>query len=563
MTPGLLRPVRRTGNRRLLLELDLTRGLLEVPPASPLAALRVRHVPTVRSVVEALTKAANDEHVAGLVAHVGTRQPTLAQSNEVRRAVQLFRETGKSTACWSESYGELGPGNVGYHLATAFEHVWLQPSGDVGLVGLSAQAVFLRGSLDKLGVQPQFGQREDYKTAVDTFLEHSMTEPHREMVSRLVQSATDIVVADVASSRRLEEQAIRDAMDAAPLSAQEALERGLVDRIGYRDEVYADLRRRLGAVDLKYVERYGKGLAGLGHAGATMARRGRPVVAVVHAAGPIHLGRSGGPNPLAGRSIGSDSLGVALRTAADDDAVKAVVLRVDSPGGSYVASDAIRREIHAVRRTGRPVVASMASVAASGGYYIAMPADHVLASPGTLTGSIGVLAGKAVIHDMLERLGVRRETVTSGTYADMFSTDRPFRADEWQRLEAWLDRVYADFTAKAAEDRGMSIERLREAAKGRVWTGADACELGLVDQLGGLAEAIDVACARAGVSRDDVEVRTVPKRSPVERLIPPENSDSPTAVRFDEGIPPLASLLGALGLPTYGVLMMPVDLRLS
>jgi protease-4 len=551
-----------TGNR-LLLEVDLTRGLLEAPATSPVASLRARHVPTLRAVVETLARAAGDDHVAGLVAHVGARQLTLAQSSEVRAAVELFREGGKPTACWSESYGEWGPGNVSYHVATAFEQVWLQPSGDLGLVGLRAEAVFVRDSLDRIGVEPQFGRREDYKTAADLFLRSSMTDPHREMVSRLVESATDVVVTDVARSRRVPEHAIREAMAAAPLSAAEALERGLVDRIGYRDEVHADLRRRLGDVDLRYVERYGKGLASVGRVGARTLRHGRPVVAVVHATGPIHLGRSGGRNPLAGPSIGADTLGAALRTATADDAVKAVVLRVDSPGGSYVASDAIRREVQAVRRSGRPVVASMASVAASGGYYIAMPADRVLANPGTLTGSIGVLAGKAVIRQALERLGVRRETVTSGTNADMFSTDRPFRPEEWQRLETWLDRVYADFTTKAAEDRGMPVERLRGLAKGRVWTGADACDHGLVDQLGGLADAVDVACGQAGVGRSDVEVRTVPSLNPVQRLIPPPNSDHAAGVYLAEGLHPLGSLLEALGLPAYGVLMMPTTWRLG
>lgn len=562
MRTGLPQRLGVTG-KRLLLELDLTRGLLEAPATSPVASLRSRHVPTLRAVVEALARAASDDHVTGLVAHVGPRQLTLAQSSEVRAAVQLFRDAGKATACWSESYGEWGPGNVSYHVATAFEQVWLQPSGDVGLVGLRAEAVFVRGSLDRIGVEPQFGQREDYKTAADLILRSSMTEPHREMVSRLVESATDTVVADVARSRGLPEDAIREAMGAAPLSAPEALERRLVDRIGYRDEVYADLRRRLGDVDLKYVERYGRGLAAVGRVGAKTVGHRRPVIAVVHATGPIHLGRSGGRNPLAGPSIGADTLGAALRTATADDAVKAVVLRVDSPGGSYVASDAIRREVQAVRRSGRPVVASMASVAASGGYYIAMPADRVLANPGTLTGSIGVLAGKAVIHQGLERLGVRRETVTSGTYADMFSTDRPFRADEWQRLETWLDRVYADFTAKAAQDRRMPVDRLRELAKGRVWTGADACEHGLVDQLGGLADAVDVACERVGIPRRDVEVRTLPSPNPVQRLIPPPNSDHAAGVHLGEGLHPLGSLLEALGLPAYGVLMMPTTWRLS
>ena len=550
----------RRNGPRLLLELDLTRGLVESAPRGPLAALRGLRVPTLRTLVDALDRAADDDRVAGLVAHVGHRQPTLAQSGELRSAVERFRASGKPTACWSESYGEMGPGNIGYHLASAFDQVWLQPSGDVGLIGLAAEAVFVRDTLDKLGIETQLGQRHEYKTAANMFLESSMTEAHREMVTRLVESATGTIVSDVARSRRLDESAVRAAVADAPLSAEEAVTHRLVDRVGYRDEVYADLRGRLGEVELRYVERYGKGVAGIAQVGASVARRGKPAVAVVNAAGPIHLGRSGS-SPLSGRSVGSDTLGAALRAAADDDMVRAVVLRVDSPGGSYVASDAIRREVHALRRAGKPVVASMADVAASGGYYIAMPADWVVAGPGTLTGSIGVLAGKQVIREALARVGVQRESVAEGRYADMFSTQRPFDEHEWQRLEGWLDRVYADFTAKAAEDRGMAVDRLREIARGRVWTGADAMEIGLVDQLGGLAEAITVACARAGVDRSEVDVRTLPHAGPVERLLPAANSDAPAAAVFGDGMPLLDQAIAALNLPTAGVLTMPVSWR--
>ncbi len=560
----------------LLLELDLTRGFLETPPSSPVEAMRSRHVPVLRSVVEALDRAAGDARVAGLVAHVGARQPSLAQANELRAAVERFRLTGKVTVCWAESYGEMGPGNVGYHLASAFEHVWVQPSGDVGLTGLRAEAVFVRDLLDKVGVEPQIGQRQEYKTAADTFLRSTMSDPHREMVSRILESATGTVVADVARSRRLKEDEVRAALDAAPLSADEARERRLVDRVGYRDEVYADLRERLGDVETAYVDRYGRGLGRLARTGASKARR-RPTVAVVQASGGIHLGRSGG-SPLSGPSVGSDTLGAALRAVGRDDNVKAVVLRVDSPGGSYVASDTIRREVQQLRATGRPVVASMANVAASGGYYISMAADAIVANAGTLTGSIGVFAGKSVTQAALERVGVHRESVSTGRYADMFSSLRPFEAEEWARLEAWLDRVYDDFTAKAAEDRGLPVDRLREVAKGRVWTGADAVGRGLVDRVGGFTDALDVACERAGLERAEVDVRLLPKVSPLDRLRPAHDSDSPASARGTgllaglggtgapgvgvEGAPLLGRLLMTLGLPSYGVLTAPVLWRL-
>ncbi|MDP9443634.1 MAG: S49 family peptidase [Actinomycetota bacterium] len=552
-------------SRRLLLELELTRGLTEAPPSTPLQAARARHVPVLRHVVEGLRLAADDPEVAGLVVHVGLQQPSLAESGELRAAISGLRAAGKATVCWAESYGEMAAGNVGYHLASMCEEVWLQPSGDLGLTGVVAEAVFVRDALDKLGVEPQIGQREEYKTAADAVVRSRMSAAHREMAERLVASATDTIVEDVAAARGLTPQQVRDAIAHAPLPAADAVARGLVDRTGYRDEVYADLRRRLGAVQLRYVDRYRRHR--LRRPVAVVRRRGRPAVAVIHAVGPIHLGRGGGRTPLSGPSVGSDTLGAALRASGRDADVRAVVLRVNSPGGSYLASDAIRREVLRLRETGRPVVASMGTVAASGGYYIAMPADVVVASAGTLTGSIGVLAGKQVLRDALGRLGVRRESVSQDRYAEMFSSQRRFSEEEWQRVEGWLDRIYDDFTAKAAHDRGLALEDLRRVAKGRVWTGADARRHGLVDRLGGLEDAIDVACQRAGVARSEVAVRTVPRRTLLDRVRPAESSERPAAAAVAEMTElSLASLLpqalAALGMPVYGVLMTPVTWRL-
>jgi protease-4 len=557
-----------------VLELDLTHGLQEAPPASPLAAVRALQTPVLRQVLRALRDAADDPRVVGLVAHVGGTVPTAAQTDEICTGVAEFRAAGKPTWCWAEAFGELGPGNVAYLLATAFDEIWLQPSGDVGLTGVVAEAVFVRGTLDKLGVQPQFGQRHEYKSAADTLMQTGMTEAHRAMVERLAESATDHVLDAVSRGRGLTPSEVRGLVDEAPIDAATARERRLVDRLGYRDEVYAAIEERLGKVTYTFVHRYRRKDV---QAFRRRLQRKTPVVGVVHAVGPIHLGRSG-RSPLAGRSIGSDSLGAALRAIGDDDDVKAVVLRLDSPGGSYVASDAIRREVLRLRQTGRPVVASMATVAASGGYYIAMPADTVVASPGTITGSIGVLAGKLVTRDALERIGVRRESVSVGRFAEMLSPQRPFTDEEWQRLDSWLDRVYADFVAKAAEDRGTTVEALDDVARGRVWTGLDAHERGLVDELGGLETAIGLAARRAGLDRDEVDVRVLPRPNVLERLRPAENSDHVGAAAGmswagvalgsggTSGVGSIGELetrlLSMLGLSPYGVLSLPVTWRL-
>jgi protease-4 len=552
-------PTRRRSAEPLLLELDLTRGVVEAPAASPLRVVGARPVPALHTLLTALRHAERDRQVAGVVAHVGQRPLSLAHSSELRDAVARFRTSGKAAVAWTESFGELGAGNAGYHLATAFDEIWLQPSGDVGLTGVVARAVFVRDALDRLGIEPQLSQRHEYKTAADTFLRNDMSDAGREMARRLAESATETIVVDVAAARGLDPATVREIVDRAPLKAAEALEAGLVDRLGYRDEVYADLRSRLGDVRLLYLERYGGRRERRRSVRRAVTGRHRPAVALVRASGPIHLGHAAS-FPFGGPNVGSDTLGATLRAAARDPAVKAVVLRVDSPGGSYVASDAIRREILALRGSGRPVVASMATVAASGGYYVAMPCDAVVASPATLTGSIGVVAGKQVVREALGRIGVNVESEAIGAHAEMFSSRRPFTEDELERLEGWLDEVYADFTDKAASDRGLSVEKLRDVARGRVWTGADAIRHGLVDRLGGLEEAVGIACERAGLRRDEVDVRVLPQAGLARRLRGPESSEHAAAGEQ----PLLEGALAALGLPPFaGVLSMPVTWELA
>lgn len=517
-----------------------------------------------RTLVEGLATAARDEHVVGLVAHLGQSPISLAHSSELRDAVRRFRDSGKLAVAWTETFGEMSAANVGYHLATAFEEIWLQPTGDLCLTGVVARGVFVRGALDRLGVEPQLAQRYEYKTAADTFVRTGMSDAGREMARRLAESATETIVADVAAARQVEPATVREAIERAPLTADEAVEARLVDRLGYRDEVYASLRSRLGAAALRYVERYARRQERRAALGRSLLRRSRPAVALVHASGPILLGR-GAAVPLGGPRIGSEALSATLRHAGRDPSVKAVVLRVDSPGGSYVASDAIRREVLQLRASGTPVVASMGGVAASGGYYISMPCDSVLAEAGTITGSIGVLAGKQVIREALGRIGVNVESEAVGAHAEMFSTRRPFTDDEWARLEGWLDRVYADFTEKTAADRGLPLERVQELARGRVWTGADAAANGLVDRLGGLEDALELACRSAGLRRVDTDVKPLPHLSLRQRLKKPESSEHPGAGRAAlSDHPLLPTALEALGLPPFtGVLSLPVGWRLA
>jgi len=540
----------------VLLELDLTEPPAETAPADPIGLLRARRRPTLRAVVDSLADAAADPRVAGLVARVGGRLP-LARAQELREAVRAFAEC-KPAVAYAETFGEGGPGTVAYLLATGFGEIWLQPSGDLGLTGVAAETTFLRGVFDKAGLEPQFSQRHEYKNAVDRLARYGYTEAFREASTRLVQSAYGQVVDAVAAARGLSAQRVRELVDAAPLSAAQARDAGLVDRVGYRDEVYAALRERTGETELLFVSRYRRGPVPA-RLVDRVRRRSAPVVALVTVAGAIQQGRSRRSllSPAAG--AGSDTVAAALRSAGRDDSVAAVVLRVDSPGGSYVASDVIWREVGQLRAAGKPVVASMGDVAGSGGYFVAMAADAIVAQPGTLTGSIGVFSGKVVATGLLERLGVGTDAVVEGRNARMFSPRVGFDPDQWHRLEEWLDRVYADFVDKVARSRGMTYEQAHGLARGRVWTGADAHQRGLVDELGGLRRAAELARRRAGL-RAEAEVRRWPPVSPVDRLSPPRSSEdrgAAAAADWWSGWGPLAGTAARLGLAPDGPLTMP------
>ncbi|GAA4127685.1 signal peptide peptidase SppA [Actinomadura keratinilytica] len=552
----LLKQARERRTAPLVLELDLTDGLVETPPADPVTAIMSMRRTHLRDVLDGLRRARRDERVRALVVKVAGSVP-VAMAQEVRDAVRALREAGKLTVAWAETFGEGGHGSVPYYLATAFERIYLQPSGEVGLTGVAMEEPFLAGALEKAGIQPRFAQRHEYKTMANMFMEQGYTPEHRESSQRLVDSLGEQLVAGIAAARGLPEDKVRDLIDRGPLLADEALEAGLVDRLGYRDQVYADLRAEVGAeAQLRYVSRYNRtqGLA------KRLPQPGRQdVVALINGQGPIRLGRSGrgGPLPTQGPAMGSDTIGAAFRAAVKDERVKAIVFRVNSPGGSAVASDAIWREVVLARKAGKPVIVSMGNVAASGGYYVAMAADTIVAQPGTITGSIGVVVGKAVVNGLLDRLGIGMGSVADGDHARMFSATKDFSDSEWERINASLDRIYEDFTAKVAEGRGLSRERVHELARGRVWTGADAKDNGLVDELGGLDHALDLARKKAGLP-EDAPVRSYPHVSPLERLRPAESSEDRTAAaaRLD-GWGSLSGIATRLGLPAAGPLTLP------
>ena len=544
----------------LILELDLTDGITEGPVTDPLSAIMSRRKLRLSDILEGLKRARQDDRVRALVVKVGGGRIGLARMQEIREAVSAFRESGKLTVAWSESFGEFIHGNVPYYLATAFDRIYLQPSGSLGLTGVTIEQLFLHDALAKAGIAFQSAKRHEYKSAADNLTERAFTPAAREAAERLAASVAEQITSAIAERRGKTELQARALLDRGPFLAADALAEGLVDALGYRDEVYADVRKKAGPdAILQYVARY--------HRAHALAQRARKLpnprerfVAVIYASGPIRQGRSG-RSPLGGSSIGSDTVASALRAATSDERVRAVLLRVNSPGGSAVASDTIWREVVRTRAAGKPVVVSMSDLAASGGYYISMAADVIVAQPGTITGSIGVITGKPVLEEALGRIGVATDSVSVGSGATMFAPTHPFSEEEWQRLNTWLDAIYRDFTEKVASGRRMTVERVHEVARGRVWTGADAARNGLVDELGGMADAADIARRRAGLP-SGAPLRAFPRQSPLDQLRPPESSESrPAAAALDLGLAgawgPAWRLAAEAGLSPYGPLTLP------
>lgn len=539
-----------------LLELDLTEPLVAPEADDPIARLRARSRRLLRPTLRALHEAADDRHVVGLIAKVGGMWPW-GRMQELRRGVQTFAASGKPTLAWVETFGELGSrGMSAYVLATAFGELWLQPGGEIGLLGVGIETTFVRGALDRLGIEPQFEQRYEYKNAADVLMRKEFTAAHREALERLAESVFSDAVETIADARGLTHDQVRELVNTGPRTASEAQAAGLVDRLGYRDQAYDAMRARTGGKpELLFADRWRphRKLAPPPH------RRGH--VALVDVRGAIATGRTR-RGPM-GRQAGSDTLSAQLRAARDNDRARAVVMRVESPGGSAVASEVIWREVWRLREADKPVIVSMGDVAASGGYYIACPAEVIVALPATLTGSIGVLGGKLVVDSLLERLGVSTGTVQQGAHALMYSARRSFSEDERARFAATVDAIYHDFVGKVAEGRQRPVADIEAVARGRVWTGRDALEAGLVDELGGLRDAVRIARERASLP-EDAPVLGAVRIPPLARLSRPRNSEDPrTWVRtalpwaVTGTIKDLTDMATALGLPADATLRMP------
>ncbi len=493
---------------------------------------------TVSDITNALDRAAHDDRVKGFVLSLRSAQFEIAQLQELRAAVLKFKASGKFTKVYAPSYGEGGSGLGMYYLASAFNEIWMQPVGVVSIAGLDAQMPYFKNILEKYGVKAQFFQRKEYKNAMENLTANEMSPASREMMTVLIGDLGNQISTGIASSRKKVSQNIGALINQGLFTDDEALKAGLIDRLDYGDVLLSELRLELdGSEDAKKtgftdIEEYVRDEK------LPNASRGR--VAVVYVQGMIMDG--GGPSPLAVNEKAADAseLAQAIRDAATDKSIDTIVVRINSPGGSPSASESIRRAIvWAKEKKHKPVIVSMGATAASGGYWIAANADKIYADGATLTGSIGVLGGKFDLSGLFAKYDVNWDGVTYGKNAGMWAMNHGFNASEQERFEASLDSVYNHFISIVSKGRKMKPEQVEAIAKGRVWSGRQALQNGLVDRLGGFDMAMDdIAKSKNLESRHKLTIVELPApENPLQELYDMLQKKSPFGASIAGGLP--------------------------
>jgi len=480
------------------LEIRLAGSLVEFPETNFWSSLFLGARPlSVYDVWMSLRKARVDDRIMGVLLRLSSLDCDWAKCSEIREAIVDFKTSGKKIYAYIEEEPEF---DKEYYLATACDKIILHPLGWLGITGIGGDVPFFKKALDKLGIEAQFEHVEEFKTAVNSFTESGFTEAHKKMMESIAGDEFAYYVKTIAASRKKSEAEVRALIDEAFFQGDKALKAGLVDDLLFDDQVvqlFQKNGKKGSRIDLAEYARLDPASLGL--------NRGRKI-ALIYGLGPIHGGES------LYQSMGSETVARWIRAAREDKSIAAVVFRVDSPGGSAVASDSIWREVVLCRKE-KPFVVSMSDLAASGGYWISMAAHKIVAQPQTLTGSIGVLAGKFNFEKLLEKLGITMEKIHFGKRLDIFSSFTRLTAEERQLLKKEILWIYDQFLTKVAEGRKMSKEDVDKIGKGRVWTGSQAKEIHLVDEIGGLSKAIEEAKSLAGIAKgEDVSLVVWPKK---------------------------------------------------
>jgi protease-4 len=449
--------------------------------------------------LDALDNARTDPRITGLVVRIAPLETGWAKLEEIRNHLLVFRTSGKPSICY---LGYDGIQNQEYYLASACQQIWLVPTTPVSIRGMMAEATFIRGTLDKLKIVPEYYHIAEYKTAGNMFTEKKFTPAHKEEVESLLRSVYEQYLADTSKARGMNRDQFEAILNRGPLSTSDAVENKIVDRLAYWDQVQDFFKRRAGGWNPISLNTYRNSF---GVPNFALSK-----IAIVYASGLIVSGDSGS-TAAGGFIMGGDSVAADIRRARMDSSIKAIVLRVDSGGGSVVGSEVIRREVELAHEV-KPVVVSMSDVAASGGYWIASPADKIVADPNTITGSIGVLIGKLNVSGLFNLLGISTDYVATSDNATLFSDQQNFTPAQREYIEKSLHQTYEDFTKGVAAGRKMSVEAVDKIGKGRVWSGSQAKDLGLVDELGGTDHAVEVAKRLAHIpASDSVRIVRLPE----------------------------------------------------
>ena len=467
---------------RMVLTLDLRGGLVDNRSDDPFEQLRGGSPNYLRRSVGALDAARTDDRVDGLILRLHGDHLRMAHVQELRDAIAAFRESGK----WASAHAATFGGVADYTAAAATGEIWMRPSGTVNVTGVAISFPHVKDVLSTIGVEAQIEQRHEFKSAAETFTRNTMSAPARVSWRAVAQSWFRQMTSELATARDMTEDRVRELIDEAPHIGAAAAKNGLIDKLDYWDGFAAAQRARANVdngdeATTVSIHDYARTLEAEPENPATR-------IALIHGVGevmPIAAGTLYQRDALA-----ADRIAAAIRKLAMEQDIDGIILRIDSPGGAYGASDSVWRAVKYARGKGKRVVSSLGVVAASGGYFVAMGADRIVAQPATLTGSIGVFGGKIVLSELWRKLGVNWEQIRVGAQAGMWSPHWPFEPGAQLRQRAILDHIYQDFTEKAASDRGLDAAAIDAAARGRVWTGVDAKRLGLVDRLGGLTTAV-------------------------------------------------------------------------